>query len=340
MSKYAFWNNKGGTGKTSLAFQAVTRYSEKYPDKKILAIDLCPQANLTELFLGGLMGNGSNHLNSLYINNPKRKSVGGYFQDRLPSPFTVPKINYNDYICMPNKFNTSINTNIDLLAGDPVVELQTNSIATLSNTQLPGTNTWIAVIDWINDFINLTNNKYDDVFIDTNPSFSIYTQIALASVEKLILPVMADDSSRRAIQNAFSLIHGVGLPSPIYNKYSFSSSMINANRVLPSVHLIVKNRLTQYMGPASAYNSVLVAINNDLRTLLQSNPNIFTFTNLNNGILEIRDFQTTGVVAFAEGKPFHKVSTGSHNILGKSTQISQQYINKCLKDIDNLVSLL
>jgi len=26
--KYAFWNNKGGTGKTSLAFQAIARYAE------------------------------------------------------------------------------------------------------------------------------------------------------------------------------------------------------------------------------------------------------------------------------------------------------------------------
>ncbi|MDK2973578.1 MAG: hypothetical protein PWP23_3333, partial [Candidatus Sumerlaeota bacterium] len=51
---YAFWNNKGGTGKTSLAFQAITAYAEKYPRKKILAIDICPQANLSELMLGGL----------------------------------------------------------------------------------------------------------------------------------------------------------------------------------------------------------------------------------------------------------------------------------------------
>jgi len=51
--KYAFWNNKGGTGKTSLAFQSVTRYAEKYPKKRVLAVDICPQANLSELMLGG-----------------------------------------------------------------------------------------------------------------------------------------------------------------------------------------------------------------------------------------------------------------------------------------------
>lgn len=61
-SKYTFWNNKGGTGKTSLAFQTIVMYAEKHSDKKILAIDICPQANLSELMLGGLNENGSEKL--------------------------------------------------------------------------------------------------------------------------------------------------------------------------------------------------------------------------------------------------------------------------------------
>ncbi len=28
---YAFWNNKGGTGKTSIAFQTIALYAEKHP---------------------------------------------------------------------------------------------------------------------------------------------------------------------------------------------------------------------------------------------------------------------------------------------------------------------
>ena len=31
--RYAFWNNKGGTGKTSLAFQAIALYAERYPER-------------------------------------------------------------------------------------------------------------------------------------------------------------------------------------------------------------------------------------------------------------------------------------------------------------------
>lgn len=56
---YAFWNNKGGTGKTSLSFQTITMYAKIHKKEKILAIDLCPQANLSELLLGGLLGKWS-----------------------------------------------------------------------------------------------------------------------------------------------------------------------------------------------------------------------------------------------------------------------------------------
>jgi len=83
MLSYAFWNNKGGTGKTSLAFQVINRYAETNPDEKVLSIDLCPQANLSELLLGGMNNNGSEKLLTRQGLVP-RCSIGGYFQLRLP----------------------------------------------------------------------------------------------------------------------------------------------------------------------------------------------------------------------------------------------------------------
>ena len=62
------------------------------------------------------------------------------------------------------------------------------------------------------------------------------------------------------------------LPSDIYATYAFATRLRNADRKLPQVHLIVKNRLTQYMGPASAYAAVLNSIDNDVRKLMKSNP--------------------------------------------------------------------
>ena len=44
-----FFNNKGGVGKTSLVFHLAWMFSEM--GKRVVAIDLDPQANLTSAFL-------------------------------------------------------------------------------------------------------------------------------------------------------------------------------------------------------------------------------------------------------------------------------------------------
>ncbi|MFA6280856.1 MAG: AAA family ATPase [Bdellovibrionales bacterium] len=337
--KYAFWNNKGGTGKTSLAFQAINRYAEKHPKKRILAVDICPQANLSELMLGGLNNNGSNKLLGRHGLVP-RCSLGGYFQLRLPSPYTPPKFNAHDFITKPCDYNSSIPLNIDLVCGDPLLELQANAVNTLANNSIPGTNAWIAVIDWLKDFFDQVKDDYDTVFLDCNPSFSLYTQIALASTDRIVLPVMADDSSRRAIQNAFSLIYGLKLPSEIYASYAFATKLKAGGRALPKVHLIAKNRITQYMGPASAYAAVLAAIQADIQNLLKMEPEIFTFKQTKLGFVEIRDFQTTGVVAFAKGLPFSKLQTGKQTINGHRVQVMPEYLKNSRDAVEALVACL
>lgn len=65
MERIAFWNNKGGTGKTTLAFHITCNYATRHPEKRVLVLDLCPQANLSELFLGGLVGQGALALSQL-----------------------------------------------------------------------------------------------------------------------------------------------------------------------------------------------------------------------------------------------------------------------------------
>lgn len=89
MERKIFWNNKGGTGKTSLAFQVITEYARTNADNKILVIDVCPQANLSELLLGGLNQGGSNNLLIQQGKSP-RSTIGGYFQLRLPAPYNAP----------------------------------------------------------------------------------------------------------------------------------------------------------------------------------------------------------------------------------------------------------
>lgn len=339
MERIMSWNNKGGTGKTSLAFQIICDYAHKKPDKRILAIDVCPQANLSELLLGGLNQSGSDNLLKRQGTTP-RATVGGYFQLRLPSPYAPPVFTAADFITTPAHYNSYIPNNIDLLCGDPLLELQANAISTLANNQIPGTNTWLAIINWLDDFLAQLKDSYDLAFFDANPSFSIYTQIAISACDKLVLPVMADDSSRRAIQNAFSLVYGLKLPSEIYTRYAFAEKMKEAGKELPKVHMILKNRLTQYMGPASAYATVLTAIDRDIESLLKNHPDIFSFSSVEDGIVNIRDFQTTGVVSGARGCPLYALTAGRLDILGQRVQVKEEYRQNCVNNIGEITSRL
>ena len=151
---------------------------------------------------------------------------------------------------------------------------------------------------------------------------------------------MADDSSRRAIQNAFSLVYGLKLPSPIYADHNFATKLTAAGRALPQVHMIVKNRLTQYMGAASAYAAVLKAIEKDVAALMVTNPHIFTFAKVDDGFSEVRDFQTTGVVAFAKGLPFSKLAAGKQSINGHRVQVKEDYRIDASIAINRLVKKL
>ncbi|HEY9148865.1 MAG TPA: ParA family protein [Gammaproteobacteria bacterium] len=335
MTVYAIWNNKGGTGKTSLAFQIVTRFAERNPTKKVLVIDMCPQANMSEILLGGQEGAGSKNLLIQQGKTP-RSSIGGYFDLRLKAPFTPPAYSAVDYVSHPREANSAAPDNIDLVCGDPLLELQSIAMNTLANADIPGVNAWLSVIDWLKELLNQLS--YDYVFIDTNPSFSMYTQIALAASDRVMLPVMADDSSRRAIQNAFSLIYGLKLPSEVYSKYTFAKKMTDAGRNLPKIHLIIKNRLTQYMGTASAFHAVLVGIDSDISQLLNSYPQHFNFTSVADGTEDVRDFGTTGVVAFARGCPFSNMPTGKLTLSGRRVQVKPDYRDQALDAIDAVVN--
>jgi len=104
--------------------------------------------------------------------------------------------------------------------------------------------------------------------------------------------------------------------------------------------VIAKNRITQYMGSASAYAAVLESIDADLAALLKSRPKTFSFTDVADGVVEIRDFQTTGVVAFAKGCPFFNLEPGKLDIGGRRIVVRVDYLQNCIDAVDGLVDKL
>lgn len=81
-------------------------------------------------------------------------------------------------------------------------------------------------------------------------------------------------------------------------------------------------------------------IQSSFATILSEQADIFTFDKIEDGIVNIRDFQTTGVVAFAEASPFSLLSVGRHDIYGNDTQVRQDYLSNCTDAISDIIAKL
>lgn len=109
-------------------------------------------------------------------------------------------------------------------------------------------------------------------------------------------------------------------------------------RTLPQIHLIIKNRITQYMGTA-AYRGVLASIDHEINILKKANSRYFTS---NDVIMEVRDFQTSGVAAFAEAKSFSQLKDARRvrSIGGEKVQLDINQIQNNQRSISAVVARL
>ena len=146
MATYAIWNNKGGVGKSYLTFQVASEYAYQNPDKKVLVIDLCPQANSSSMLLGGMVS-GENALSQFHSTTP-RSSIAGYIDDRIVSPYQNPRTGYR-YIAQLSVTNPSMPSNLYLVAGDEQLELQAPRVR--AATERGPDDAWRLVHMWIRD---------------------------------------------------------------------------------------------------------------------------------------------------------------------------------------------
>lgn len=348
MATYAIWNNKGGVGKSYLTFQLAAEYALQNQRKKVLVIDLCPQANSSSMLLGGMF-EGEKHLNKIHSAKP-RNTISGYIDDRILSPYVSPNSGAN-YLTKVSDYNDYISDNLYLVVGDELLELQSSKVYGATN---PGPqDAWRIVHLWISDLINDIKNSWNHedicIFIDCNPSFTIYTELALTAAERLLIPFSADGSSQRAVRAVLSLIYGVrrNLGEPQSDFY------LNSNRYrmsLPRIYMYIGNRLTQMnSSSASAFKTIVNEIGEEIWDVWQSNPTSFCLhpngavTPKNQNFFkrmfqhEINDANTASVVSGALGIPISRLTAGQKIVAGKKITVNQSQLDKQVPNIQQLV---
>lgn len=344
---YVIWNNKGGVGKSTITFHIATVYAQKHPEQDVVVIDMCPQANSSMMILGGGK-TGEARLQSL-IGLTTPKTVVGYITDCLTSTVQQPL----NYCTKVHTLNKNISENLYLLAGDGNLELIAPLLSERANARpiSASDKPWEKTHSVIKDLVakELNSGRETVYFIDTNPSFSVYTEIAILSGENILVPINADDSSIYAITGLFNLIFGSPSPHPIYGKYTFANIVSENGMQRPKVYLLLGNRFTQKKGAAHAFK----AVSNEatLKMWQEYQINNANFRSVTNAInsqsefetefsVELRDFNSAGVVAANLGIPLNSMDQYTYEVYGASIQVSKEQRELCKTTIENLVSKL
>lgn len=350
---YAVWNNKGGVGKSTITFHLASRYAEKNPDKKVLVIDLCPQSNSSMMLLGGGT-TGENHVLNLCTEATPR-TVVGYLSTVISQGVGAPLPEPTDYLVNVHDFNTNMPDNLYLVCGDGNLEPMAPAISGAASAPAltPTTQPWRWVHLIFNELIKNAANRITEsdwmVFIDTNPSFSIYTELAISASERLITPVNADDSSRVAASAMFILLHGQTPPHPIYGSWTYAAKTHIHGINVPSIHVIVGNRLTQYEGAAAAFSALSDATADTLFSAYREHPTFFTLRPNKAETIEefrdtysvaLRDFNTAGVVAAHLGRPLSTMSQGYYAVHSANVKVNAGEVTKCEDALDKVLTFI
>jgi len=349
MSVYALWNNKGGVGKSYLTFQVASEYARIHPQQNVLVVDLCPQANSSSMLLGG-MERGEQAIEKLSATRPAR-TISGYISERISSPYMTPHSGAN-FLTPILQHNQHVTKNLFLVCGDEELEMQSAQVQ-LACRAGPA-DAWRIVHAWVSDLIEDVRASWGQqnitVFIDCNPSFTIYTEMAMNAADRLLIPFSADGSSKRAVKSVLSLVYGVQR-RPGQMQSEFFRNSVQFRMTLPLIYAYVGNRLTQMNNSsASAYRNVVNEIFDEVYSVWQNQPQLFcphptgtpapTSKRGFKSMFEeqINDANTASVVSGALGIPINRLTAGQKQFAGRTVTVNQSQLDKQQPNISGLVA--
>jgi len=255
--------------------------------------------------------------------------------------------NVEPFVSQPKTFNNEIPPNVFLVCGDNLLELLAEPIRQTSQLSLPK-DAWAKVISWVKDLrhaLAARSGSRDCLFIiDCNPSFAVYTQLALVAADNVVVPFTADDSSRRGIENVVALLYGLGSGHVAdYARLSFSKKAAEDGVSIPLLHTFISNRQTFYDGkPSKAFEAMSKAIKATVDTVYKSRRSLFALPSLrpSSGFINVPDYHTASIVSAASGVPIHALKAGPHDLGGERVQINADPLKRYRRALKEIVDRL
>lgn len=185
--KLLFANNKGGVGKTTLAFNCAVSFAKQ--GYKTVMVDLDPQCNLSRLSLGD-----DKYEKNLFSSTEKDIAdvLKGVVEGGADIDLSVPFIPI-----------TQSSPNLFLLKGSVNLTFYESLLATAYGLAASGQRIGYFQTSAIDRFLRDRGlmDEVDIFIIDTSPSLSLLNQIIFLGVDYFVVPMMPDAFSVQGIEN-------------------------------------------------------------------------------------------------------------------------------------------
>ena len=184
MKTIAFFNNKGGVGKTSLVYHLAWMYADL--GLNVVAADLDPQANLTSMFLE------DERLEALWADGGHKQTIYGAFQ---------PLLEGTGDVAVPHVENAA--PGLSLVAGDLTLSAAEDELSGQWPDCLDRKPRAFRVLSGMWRILMAAGKEVgaDLVLIDVGPNLGALNRAALVAAEEVVIPLAPDLYSLQGLRN-------------------------------------------------------------------------------------------------------------------------------------------
>lgn len=259
-------NYKGGVGKTTLTANLCAELA--YRGKKVLAIDLDPQASLTFSFVS---------VDEWRKKYEKDKTIKNWYDAFIDED---SDLDLSSLIVRPKTLSgTRATGQLDLICSHLALINVDLELATRLGgaSQRQQRNNFLRVHSRLRQGLaSLANDRFDMVLIDCPPNFNIVTKNAIVASDYLLVPAKPDYLSTLGINQ---LKRHVDELENDYNSYARQTNDSQWERVGPEILGIVFTLLTMRLGPISAQRQYIEQVKqlglHTLTTTIRKNDTIY-----------------------------------------------------------------
>lgn len=189
MKSIAFFNNKGGVGKTTLVTNLAAYFALEL-GKRVLIVDADPQCNATQVMFS------DDFVDKRY------STKAGFTIYKVVQPLAAGK-GYSASL----EIDRSPRFGVDVLVGDPRLALSEDVLARDWSTAVSGDTRGLRTTLLFCELLNRCQD-YDYVFFDMSPSLGSINRAVLVACDYFISPMSVDIFSLRALENISAALEG------------------------------------------------------------------------------------------------------------------------------------